>query len=430
MENSLKYWLWLTTRPGLKPNQMLRLVYEFDESPESIFCATPEHLKDLGLTPQQIASLEDKNFDRVEKILADCDRLDLHHITWQDASYPSNLRNLSDPPMVLYAKGKMPCQVDGPTIAMVGARDCTPYGIHMASRFALELTYSKALVVTGMAQGIDSACVEGALKAGGPLISIIAGGHDKIYPKSSANYYADVPVSGVLLSEYPPGTDHKAEHFRPRNRILSGIADAVFVLEAKATGGTMLTANHAIEQERDIFVMPGDVNCPLTFGPMKLMQEDHAYPIGKTEDFLKFYKDTYPSYQGKFMNPTVESERLSEIENRVESYVPQGRKTKKKSKDSKEIKESKDREETEQTKETKPEPIKPQKIPTPESQFTEVELSILRVLQEEDQDVDYLSAITELTTKELLSTLTSLMVDGAVEEIAERRFASLVALEA
>lgn len=429
MENNLKYWLWLTTREGLKKHQMAKLLEEFGESVESIFYASPEEFVDFGFSEKVLHQFGDKSFGKVDKILEDCDRCGMFLLTWQDATYPINLRNLVDPPMVLYGKGKLPSHVEGPTIAMVGARECSPYGVHMARGLSMELTYSKAVVVTGMAQGVDVACVEGALKAGGPLISVVAGGINKIYPVTSKGYYADVATMGVLLSEYPPDTPHRKEHFRERNRILSGISDGVMIIEAKIKGGTMLTANHAINQQRDLFVLPGDVNNPMTEGPMKLMQEDGAYPIGKVQHFFQFYKERFPNSGQSFMKSSVVESRLTEIDSRVElPSVP-----KEKSNVDKKIVSSDSGEKIKSPEEAhntaSPVAEQLEKIKVKLSDYSEKEANVLRMLKDKVMDVDVLSLETELPVQELLSTLTSLMVEGCVDEVANRKFQLMVEIE-
>ena len=250
-----KYWLWLTTRKGLGPVGALAVLDCFT-TPERAYYGEKDDYEPLPLPPFVKNSLLDKSLDEPNRIMGECDRLSVEIMTFQDAGYPCRLRQLADPPVVLYSKGKTFRFDEEAAIGVVGMRRCTAKSRERAERFGMELASGGALVVSGIAEGIDACAVTGALKAGKPVVSLLAGGVDRIFPRESRWLYEDVAAAGALISEYPPGTPHKGEHFSPRNRILSGLCLGVLAVECEPAGGTMLTVNHALVQGREVYAVP------------------------------------------------------------------------------------------------------------------------------------------------------------------------------
>ena len=234
----LKYWVWLSELKGLRNQTKLALLRRFGD-PESIFYADPDELSlTEGADLSQLKLLENHELAQADRILADCQRLDIGLLTFSDAAYPGRLKNIYDPPVLLYYKGKLPLLDDLMSVAVVGTRDCTPYGVNCAEKLGFGLASGGAVVVSGLAKGIDAAATRGALRAGGITIGVTGNGLDVHYPYESRYLYEDVAASGVLLSEYPPGTEPAPGHFPVRNRILSGlslaalvVADSVFRLQ-------------------------------------------------------------------------------------------------------------------------------------------------------------------------------------------------------
>ena len=217
---ALKYWVWLTALPGLSNRSRLLLLERYG-SPEDVYYADSEELAQVeGLTPGQAALLADKSLSRADRILADCARGDMFLLTMQDAAYPARLRDIFDPPVLLYGKGSLPLFDEEAAIAVVGTRSCTPYGLRCAHRMGYELARQGAVVVSGMAKGIDGAAMRGALQAGGFTAAVLGGGVDVVYPAENRRLYEDIAATGVLLSEYPPGTEPLPGHFPVRNRII------------------------------------------------------------------------------------------------------------------------------------------------------------------------------------------------------------------
>ena len=269
----LKYWVWLAELPRLKGPFRLALLRHFG-SPEDIFFADREELLLAEDVPPGQAELAlNRDLSAADRILADCQRLGQRILTIQDAEYPQRLRNIFDPPLVLYVKGRMPVMDEEAAIAVVGTRECTPYGTACGERLGRELAASGAVVVTGLARGVDSAAARGALRAGGSVVGVTGGGLDVVYPPENGDLYADVAATGVLLSEYPPGSPPDKAHFPVRNRIMSGLSVAALVVEAPGHSGALITARLALEQGREVYAVPGPIDAPDSVGCNRLIRD-------------------------------------------------------------------------------------------------------------------------------------------------------------
>lgn len=291
---TLRYWLWLTNLHSLPPSAAFRLLDHFG-TPEAAYYADPAEYELVeGLPFTARSALRDKSMDRAEDILARCDELGVHILTLQDAQYPERLRQLPDPPAVLYVKGKLFPFDEEVAVGVVGARKATPYGIRTADRLGRELTQQGAMVVSGIARGIDSAALRGALRAGGAAVSVLGNGVDICYPQENAELYADIAAVGALVSEYPPGTQPNGRHFPVRNRIISGLSLGVVVVEGTETSGSLITARLALDQNRDVFAIPGNIDAPASRGPNLLIARGEASLISGAWDVLRDYAPGYP----------------------------------------------------------------------------------------------------------------------------------------
>lgn len=410
----LKYWLWLTSRPGMTPGKVQMLLDHF-VTPERIYYADQEEYRLLSLTERQRQGLKDKNMDRPQAILADCERLGVDIMTLQDAAYPQRLRQLADPPAVLYWKGKKFLFDEEPAIAVVGTRRPSQYGERIAEKFGLELSRGGALVVSGIAEGLDTCAIRGALKGGGAVVSLLAGGVDRIAGPS--RFLAqDVAAVGALISEYPPGTEHRGEHYRPRNRILSGLCLGVLAVECRSFGGTMLTVNHALEQGRDVFAVPGALDNEMSEGTNRLIQQG-AKLVTSGRDILEEYWDRFPLKLSDAapLPPQVARERLGEGKKAQPSPEPEKSRSKSPQPEHQAYRQPSGREVI---------PRKEQK-----ARFTDDELQIIAALEEHPLSADEVVERTQISARYVLSALTMLQVQGAVEELPGRRFQALVELE-
>ncbi len=291
---ALQYLLWLTTRPYLRPERAAALLEQFG-SAEAAYFADPSEYDLLGLPGGLKNALRDKNLDRTEQILADCDRQGIWLLTCQDAAYPERLLQIGDYPLVLYGRGRQFRFDEELAIGMVGARKCTPYGQAMAGRLGLELARAGALVVSGIAQGIDTASLRGALQGGGQVVSVLGNGVDVVYPAQNQWLYEDVAAAGALISEFPPGTGVEGWHFPVRNRIISGLSLGVVAVEAsEERSGTLVTARRALDQSRDVFAVPGPADAPMSAGTNSLISKGEAKLVRSARDILAEYEARFP----------------------------------------------------------------------------------------------------------------------------------------
>ncbi len=292
--SNLIYWIWLTTRRGVGVMQMLSLLDIF-VTPQRIYYAEAEDFDGIeGITPNAIQGLMDKNLRESNEILAKCDQLGIRLMTIQDGDYPERLRQIDDPPPLLYVKGKPIHFDDHVVIGMVGTRQPTSYGVTNAGKLALEITRGGGIVVSGIALGIDAAALRGGLKGGGVVVSVLAGGIDQVSPKENRFLAQDVAVTGMIISEYPPGTISYGPNYLMRNRIISGLSLGVIAVECQVQSGTMTTIRRATDQNRDIFALAGNVDAPMSRGPNWLIRQG-AQLITCGEDVLEEYRSRYPS---------------------------------------------------------------------------------------------------------------------------------------
>ncbi len=404
----LQYWLWLTSRKGLGPVGALTVLDHFI-TPERAYYAEQEDLEVLPLSPLSKKSLLDKSMEEPNRILGDCDRLSLRIITFQDADYPRRLRQIADPPMVLYIKGRGFRFDEEVAIGVVGARAPAQVSERRAERFGMELAAKGGLVVSGIAEGIDCCAVKGALKGGGRAVSVLAGGVDRVFPPKHRYLYEDVAAAGALISEYPPGTPHRGEHFPPRNRILSGLCLGVLAVECEPHSGTMLTINHALEQGREVYAVPIGLEEQCARGTNQLIKEFKAKLVERAEDILEDFVDLYPMKLACVapLSPEVVRARLGGAGDkpRTEPAQPAGVE--------KEL--QAEREMVSRTQQ--------------KSRFTDDELAILTAAAKGPLAADEIVEKTQIPAKRVLSALTMLQVQGAVEERPGRRFYALVELE-
>ena len=216
----LKYWLWLANLPKLNNQMKLALLEHFGEPDKIYYGEKEEYFLVPGMNRTAAEILENKDLERADRILGDCDRLGLRIITMRDVEYPDRLRNIYDPPLLLYVQGRMPRFDEEVAVAMVGTRRASPYAMEMGEKLAFQMAGLGAVIVSGLAAGGDAAAHRGALRAGGLTAAVIGGGHDVIYPREHRFLYEDIAARGVILSEYPPGPEHMAGHFPVRNRII------------------------------------------------------------------------------------------------------------------------------------------------------------------------------------------------------------------
>lgn len=289
----LIHWLWFAGLSGLNPVQKQMLLTRFSD-PEELFSFDESKLQRIeGITPELCKILQQKDLTRSYEILRTCNEKHISILTMADAAYPSRLKNIEDPPVVLYYKGVLPDFQDAPAVGVVGTRKATAYGLTTARRISRQIAACGALVVSGGAFGVDSMAMQGALDTGGTVVCVLGCGVDVVYPKSNRHLFSAVEESGCLISEYPPGTQPYSWQFPRRNRIISGMSNGVLVVEAPEKSGALITARNALEQGRDVFVVPGNIDVSTCTGSNALLQEG-ASAVFSGWDVVKEYAALYP----------------------------------------------------------------------------------------------------------------------------------------
>lgn len=269
------YWLWLASKPDLDAAVIHKLTQSFG-TPEFLYGAERDVLLSAGLPKRQTDALCDKDLSQAEHILRVCEEKKIIILTIEDSAYPDMLREIDDPPPVLYIRGTLPDLDQSPAIAIVGTRSCSAYGLRMAERFGAALAKAGFTIVSGMARGIDTAAHRGCLKAGGKTIAVLAGGVDICYPKGNEYLMGDIMLSGAVISENPPGTASEGFRFPIRNRIISGLCAAVLIVEAPARSGALISARLAFEQGREVFAVPGALDAAGSVGCNQLIRDEVA----------------------------------------------------------------------------------------------------------------------------------------------------------
>ena len=290
--SALKYWIWLSTLRGVGAATAVKLLDKMG-TPENIFFADEDTYLANGVSEKEIKCLSDKSLGTAMSVMDRCKELGVRMLTLGDAEYPERLRNIFDPPVVLYIKGDLPVMDEEAAVAVAGTRTCTPYGIKTSERMGYELARNGCVVVSGLARGIDSAAAKGALRAGGKVVGVLGCGIDIVYPPENRNLFEDVATVGAIISEYPPGTEVQPKFFPMRNRILSGISAGVVIIEAPKKSGSLITAARALEQGRDVFAVPANADSIASEGS-NLLIKDGAIPVLSGKDVADEYRHIYP----------------------------------------------------------------------------------------------------------------------------------------
>lgn len=261
-----RYWYWINNIDDVG-NAKIRDLMDFFENPEEIANATEEELKQCQkLSEKDIINLLDKEY--IKKAFEDYERISekgIQMVFPDEKEYPESLSEIYDKPFVLYYKGQLPKNKSG-RIAIVGSRKCTPYGEGMAEEISRELVRAGAEIISGLALGIDAKAHSGALMAGGRTYGILAGDVNKCYPMQNYNLYMDMIGQGGVISEFCEGKPTKPGMFPIRNRIISGLCEAVIIVEAGARSGSLITADFALQQNREIYAVPGRMSDRMSVG--------------------------------------------------------------------------------------------------------------------------------------------------------------------
>ena len=406
----LIHWIWLATRPDISDRQKLAVLDAFGD-PEEIFYGDKARISNVaGMTQAAMEALMDKNLTQAQEILDDCVEKNIHICTFHDAAYPVRLKNIADPPVVLYYKGNLTGLDNSPVIGVVGTRKASVYGLTTAKKMGYQIAKCSGILVSGLAEGNDGSAMAGALTAGGKVIGVLGCGVDVVYPAMHRSLYRDTEKNGCLISEFPPKTPPYKWNFPKRNRIISGLSNGVLVVEAPHGSGSLITAKQAADQGRDVFVVPGNIDVPTFHGSNALLR-DGAIAVSSGWDVVSEYAALYPD---KIREEGQENLFLSTAEKPLPKVAQKPETPVRKSL-------------FDRKKEKKP-------VDNPEKKTYSVQQDILASLSQEERDllkplqqgevlVDDLIAASGMSTGDVLGMLTMLQIRGVVELLPGKRVA-------
>mgnify|MGYP000854733921 FL=1 len=304
MDKELVYWLKLSRFTNLRTTIKIDLITALGGA-KNVFDAEKEVLLKAGFTDHHYAFLHSDELSRdVNHIIETCYKKNIDIFPIPHDEYPEMLKYIPDPPLVLYVRGSIP---KANMVAVVGSRKASGYGIETAFKIASELALSDIVIISGMARGIDTAAHSGALDAGGKTVAVLGCGVDIVYPPENHGIMERIIKSGAVISEFPPGSPPSPFNFPSRNRIISGMSIGTLVVEAGMKSGSLITANYALEQGRDVFAIPGNINSFNSMGTNRLIK-DGAKIVLDSEDILdELSFGTFP----------IEKKRKGKVKNRA-----------------------------------------------------------------------------------------------------------------
>lgn len=290
--SELVYWIWFSSLRGLRAVLLRELLRRFGD-PKAVFLAEGRAVSECGASAEELERLlEQRELKTAEHIIYRCEELGVNILTIQDAAYPARLRGIPDPPFVLYIRGRLPDVDSEAAIAVVGTRRSTPYGDKMARELGFGITKGGGLVISGLAEGVDSCAAHGALMAGGRVIGVLGTAINEVFPRFNAPLFDDVAATGALVSEYPPDAEGHRRYFPARNRIMAALSVGVAVVEAPARSGALITAGRAADYGRDVFAVPGNADAPNSRGTNALIR-DGARLVENAGQILEEYENRF-----------------------------------------------------------------------------------------------------------------------------------------
>jgi DNA processing protein len=281
----MKDWIALNMTPGVGPRVAARLLERFG-SAEGVFGALRMELERLRLKPETIESITGRTcHERAEKEAERVRHLGGDVLVLDDGNYPALLKEIADPPLTLYVLGEWEAAVNAPCVAIVGSRRCSTYGQNVAEMLARDLASRGVTIVSGLARGIDAAAHRGAVEAGGRTIAVMGTGLDDVYPRHHAKLAQEILArGGALLTQFPLQTPPVPENFPYRNRIISGLSLGTVLVEAAENSGSLITARLAMEQNREVFAVPGNITSRNSFGTNYLIKAASAKLVQQWQD--------------------------------------------------------------------------------------------------------------------------------------------------
>lgn len=288
---NLVYWIWFSGFTSLDANTKTSLLESFGDA-ESIYNCT-DYSDYPYLSLKDRTTLMNKRLDTASRIIEESNELGIQIIPFDSPLYPEVLREIYNPPYVLYTKGNIPDWQENLFIGVVGTRRCSEYGITVTRSFCKELAEYGVITISGLARGIDTEAAASTLSAGGKTIAVLGSGLDICYPSENAELMKQVAENGLLISEYPPGTPPLNFHFPMRNRIISGISNGIIVTDSPRVGGSLITAKRALEQGKDVFAVPGSIFQKNSEGTNRLISKGSAKAVMSAKDILCEYEHMF-----------------------------------------------------------------------------------------------------------------------------------------
>jgi DNA processing protein len=284
----MRDWIALNMTPGVGPRAAARLLERFG-SAEGVFGALRSELERLRLRPEAVESivLRDRHADAAAELERVREIEGAEVLALDDGAYPALLREIPDPPVTLYVRGRWRACLDAPCVGVVGSRRCSTYGQNVSHSLARELASRGVTIVSGLARGIDAAAHRGALEAGGRTVAVLGTGLDEVYPRDHRRLAEEILAKGgALVTQFPLGTPPVAENFPYRNRIISGLSLGAVVVEASENSGSLITARLALEQGREVYAVPGNITSRNSFGTNYLIKGAGAKLIQQWQDVV------------------------------------------------------------------------------------------------------------------------------------------------
>ncbi len=318
----IRDWVELNMTPGIGPRAAAKLLERFG-SVAAVYSATRAELEQLRLIPEAIDTIIARDLQATaEAEIRAVRKLGGDMLLLDDGVYPSPLREIYDPPIVLYVKGAWSECLDRPCIAVVGSRRCSTYGQNSALMLARDLAQRGVTVVSGFARGIDAAAHRGALEAGGRTVAVLGTGIDEYYPRDHKKLAEEILGSGgAMVTQFPLGTPPVSENFPYRNRIISGLSLGIVVVEAAENSGSLITARLAIEQNREVFAVPGNITSRNSFGTNYLIKGAGAKLVQQWQDIAT---ELPPQVAAKLLPPPFgEKKNEKSLADRL-AFVPEG----------------------------------------------------------------------------------------------------------
>ena len=312
-ENKL-YWIWLSEKFGVASKYFSEFADKYDD-PYDVYRLETDEIEQLeGISDSLKAKLSDKSLDKAYSILKYCKKYSIDVIGYSDKRYPERLKAIETPPVMLYCMGKLPDMNSRLCVGMVGTRKMSEYGKQSAYKIAYELSAAGAVVVSGMALGIDGVSACGALEAGGTTVAVLGCGISIAYPKEHARLMKSIAKKGAVITEFSPFERPLPANFPKRNRIISGLCQGVLVVEGSKGSGALITASRAVAQGRELFAMPGNIDESNSEGPNELIRNGANVALGAA-DIIEHYDFLYHdviNYKGY-----TRAKRSSQLDERV-----------------------------------------------------------------------------------------------------------------